>query len=271
MKKQVKLGAVLALSLLITTPVFSHDYWLKPEAFFAQIGASLRVRLYVGDDFKIGEERPLQKARTVRFEMFSDAREPEDLLAEGQDNQTPVTQLQFKSDGNYLIAMERKAQRITLDAKKFTDYLAEEGLDSIITRRRQGGESDKPGRERYSRYLKSLVQIGARHNDSYRRVLNQRLEIIPQSNPYELQRGNNLKVRVLFEGKPLAGAKVFAYNRNNEAIHEQGAQTSNDGMVVFKLDQPGEWLVRLVYMRRCENCADADWESFWGAYSFGMK
>ncbi len=271
MKKQAMSGAAMALLLLLTVPVFAHDYWLKPEAFFAQIGASLRVRLYVGDDFKIEEERPLQKERTVRFEMFSATREPEDLLAEGQNNQTPVTQLQFKSEGNYLIAMERKAQLITLDAKKFTAYLAEEGLNSIIAQRHQANESDKQGRERYSRYLKSLVQIGGRHDDSYRRVLNQRLEIIPQSNPYGLQRGNNFKVRVFFEGKPLAGAKVFAYNRHNEAIHTQAAQTSKDGMAMFKLDEAGEWLVRLVHMRRCANCADADWESFWGAYSFGMK
>jgi hypothetical protein len=24
-------------------------------------------------------------------------------------------------------------------------------------------------------------------------------------------------------------------------------------------------------IRRCRDCADADWESFWAAYSFGLK
>jgi hypothetical protein len=38
------------------------------------------------------------------------------------------------------------------------------------------------------------------------------------------------------------------------------------------LDHSGEWLIRLVHMRRCAaDCAEIDWESFWGAYSFGMS
>ncbi len=270
MKKQLACGAMLAL-LLLTAPAFSHDYWLKPEVFFAPVGTALPVRLYVGDDFKIEEERPLQKDRTVRFEMFSTKEKSEDLLAEGQDKQTPSTQLHFTSAGNYLIAMERKNQQIMLDAKKFNDYLAEEGLDSIIVQRQQRGESERPGRERYSRYLKTLVQIGDRHSDVYRRALAQRLEIIPRANPYQLQRGSTLTVQIIFEGRPLAGAKVFAYNRHQETIQTQAARTSKDGMATFKLDQPGEWLVRLVYMRRCVNCAEADWESFWASCSFGMK
>jgi len=29
--------------------------------------------------------------------------------------------------------------------------------------------------------------------------------------------------------------------------------------------------VRLVHMRRCPDPAEADWESFWAAYTFGAK
>ena len=34
----------------------------------------------------------------------------------------------------------------------------------------------------------------------------------------------------------------------------------------------GLWLVRLVYMQRCPaDCGAADWESYWGAFSFGAR
>ena len=88
--------------------------------------------------------------------------------------------------------------------------------------------------------------------------------------------GDTLQVRILFEGKPLVGARVFAYDQSGgqskSQIHEQSARTSGDGVVAFKLGHPGEWLVRLVHMRRCAaDCAEIDWESFWGAYSFGIS
>ncbi len=272
MRIHFNLGATTALLLLVAIPVFSHDYWFKPESFFAPVGGSLEVRLYVGDEYKIEEERPLQKERTVSFQMFSAKQTPVDLMAQGQDNQSPVANLSFKSAGNYLIAMERKAATIKLDAKKFTDYLAEEGLDSIIALRAQAGESGMQGRERYRRYLKSLFQVGNQHDDTYKRVLEQRLEIVPQSNPYAMKPGDTLRVRILFEGKPLVGAKVFAYNQSGSEVHEQAGRTAGDGTVAFKLDGRGEWLIRLVHMRRCAaDCAEIDWESFWGAYSFGMK
>ena len=118
----------------------------------------------------------------------------------------PLRRVVFKSPGSYLIAMERNQSYIKLDAQKFTDYLKEEGLKDIIEQRMKSGESQTEGRERYSRYLKSLVQVGDRRDDTYKRELGFRLEIIPINNPYLLKLGDSLVVRVLFEGKPLAGA-----------------------------------------------------------------
>lgn len=272
MKRQFILCVSVVLLVFIAAPVLAHDYWFAPESFFIPVGASTRVHLYVGDEFKREEERQLQKERTSRFEMLSAKLPPLNLIAAGQDNQTPVAQITFKSAGNPLIVMERKPQQIELAAPKFTDYLTEEGLTKIIAERQQSGESNKPGRERYSRYLKALVQVGDQHDDTYKRVLGQTLEIIPQSNPYNLQRGDVLQVRVLFEGKPLSDVQVSAYNSSEGKIGIQTARTDGDGMAAFKLDKSGDWLVRLVYMRRCaKQCANTDWESFWGAYSFGMK
>jgi uncharacterized GH25 family protein len=69
----------------------------------------------------------------------------------------------------------------------------------------------------------------------------------------------------------VAGAKVFTNNKDHDDIKEHDAMTDKDGMASFVLDRPGQWLIRLVHMRRCRDCADADWESFWAAYSFGLK
>ena len=74
--------------------------------------------------------------------------------------------------------------------------------------------------------------------------------------------------QVLFDGKPLANRVVFADNRDAET---QRATTDAAGKVTFRFDRKGLWLIRLVTMQRCpRDCGEADWESFWGALSFGM-
>lgn len=170
------------------------------------------------------------------------------LKTAGKDGQTPVAQVTVESAGNYLIAMERNWSAITRDAGKFTEYLREEGLDSIIAQREQSGEANKEARERYSRYLKALVQAGSRHDETYRRKIGFTLEIIPQANPYRLKPGDALKVKVLFEGKPLPHAKVFVDSREAGDTRRQEVKTSGDGIAAFKIDRPGLWLLRLVHI-----------------------
>jgi hypothetical protein len=38
----------------------------------------------------------------------------------------------------------------------------------------------------------------------------------------------------------------------------------------LKIDHSGEWIVRLVHLRRCSEPKEADWESFWAALTFGV-
>ena len=41
--------------------------------------------------------------------------------------------------------------------------------------------------------------------------------------------------------------------------------------ILHEIDHAGEWIVRLVYLRRCEEPEEADWESFWSAMTFGVS
>jgi uncharacterized GH25 family protein len=173
--------------------------------------------------------------------------------------------------GTYLVAVERRPQLIKLGADKFTRYLAEEGLAGIMEQRKRLGETKLPGRERYSRYLKCLLQAGDRLDDTYKTVFGQRLEIVPEANPFGLRRMDSLPVRVLFEGKPLAGVKVSAHHRTAAKTRTLTAVTDGEGRANFRLDRSGPWLVRLVHMRRCADRKEADWESFWGALTFAVK
>ena len=128
-------------------------------------------------------------------------------------------------------------------------------------------------------YLKTLVQAGiptaASANTLYKRRIGQRLEILLENDPGRIEPNGKLAVKVLFEGNPLAGAKVFACRRAGEdrPSYVVSAVTSAKGLAEFKLDQPGLWLVRTVHMRAANGGprAEAQWESFWAAYTFTAR
>ena len=110
----------------------AHDLWLEPSVPLAAHGDELILRLYEGDAFKSDEERPLQKDHVERFDLFSDRARRRDLLATGQDEQTPVAKARLES-GAALAVMDRPARPITMPADKFNRYLADEGLDGFLS------------------------------------------------------------------------------------------------------------------------------------------
>jgi uncharacterized GH25 family protein len=160
---------------------------------------------------------------------------------------------------------------ITLDAKKFNAYLEEEGLEHVLAERKKKKESDQPGRERYRRNLKCLLHVGGVTDDTWQKTFQQKLEIVLLADPATLQPGAMLPLRVLFEGKPLPTAPLFAYGKSKKGITKQQLKTDQNGNATMRLEHAGPWLVRLVHMRRCAGDPKADWESFWAACSFGLK
>jgi uncharacterized GH25 family protein len=113
------------------------------------------------------------------------------------------------------------------------------------------------------------LQVGDRRDETYKKSAGLKLEIRPLENLYSKKVGDNLSFQIMFDGKPLPGRTVFADNRESAT---QKMITDREGKITMKLERSGLWLVRLVYMQRCAaDCGEADWESFWSAFSFGTR
>lgn len=266
---KLKCLSAIIFALLLSANAFAHEYWFEPETFFPAPNQKTVIHLYVGDGLiKDREERPFELAKTPMFQLFSTSK-IWDLRPSIIDGALPVYNFSSDRAGNYLLAIERNWSYIKLEPQKFEDYLREDGMEYIIAERKKLGEGAKEGRERYSRFIKSLLQVGDRRDEAYKKLVGLKLEIIPLENPYSKKVGDRLKFQVLFDGKPLAGKTVFAGNRDGAT---QKMTTDRAGKTTMKIDRSGLWLIRLVFMQRCSmNCNEADWESFWGAFSFGVK
>ena len=163
---------------------------------------------------------------------------------------------------------------MTLETEKFHAYLKDEGLDFIKTFREKAGTDTQPGRERYRRHIKTLVQVGPPSkaglavDSTYATRVGQRLEILPLRNPLTLSPGATLPLRVEFDKKPLVGALVKAWHKHNGQLVIIRATTSAQGLVEFNLPYAGDWMVSVVHMIPVADEVGVDWESLWGNLSF---
>ncbi len=260
----------LLFVLLVTAPASAHDYWLVPETFTPKDGANVPVRIFVGEALKPEQEIAYASKKTAAVQLVT-AKKVVKNFAEPQEGAKPALAFKMEGPGTAVFRYDRGWSSIVLKADKFTEYLKEEGLEEIIKARAAAGESNADGKERYRRYLKTVVHAGGAPDDTPTQSLGQVLEIVPLKNPYALKPGAELPVKVLFEEKPLAGLKLTAWHRAGDTLTTVMATTDKDGKAAFKLSKGGVWIVRGVHMRRVvEKNPDpaAEWESFWVSVTF---
>ena len=103
---------------------------------------------------------------------------------------------------------------VQLEAAAFEKYLADQGLDAVLKEREKRGEREKPGREVFSRSVKSIVIVGKRGPEFDRR-LGLKFEVLLESDPTRWKSDAPMEFRLLFDDKPLAGALVKAICRDD--------------------------------------------------------
>ncbi len=261
------LGGVL-LWLLWAPALLAHNFWIEPSTFTPAPGQRLAVRLRVGVELK-GDPVPRDPALMKRFIAAGPAG---DATVPGVPNTEPAGFEAFAAPGLYTIVYDSGRSSVELEAAKFEEYLQQEGLEKISTLRARQGKSGAGVKEVFSRCAKAFLNVGnGGSGPGYDRVFNQRLELVAEKNPYTLAGGGELPVRLLYEGKPLAGALVMALQRDRpEKIDKIMARTDARGRVTLKLDRPGFWLVKAVHMIPAPADAGADWESFWASLTFAL-
>jgi uncharacterized GH25 family protein len=264
-------GGLFLLLAVFSVRLAAHDYWLEPDRLSLAGPGTVTLRLLVGGNLQAEEERECQLARLPQCALV-DAAGRRDLRPGLVEGAKPFGRVQLTGGGTHLIVLERTPSIIRLEADKFTAYLKEEGLDYIVAERARRGESAREGRERYARFLKCYVRTGVQP-EAVRPAADLRLDIAPElRTDRAMQAGDELPVRVCFDGSPLKQAVVFAAVRRADGkVSTQRVMTDANGLARIRVTAAGLWVVRLVHMQRAPaGDAGVDWESFWAACTFGV-
>lgn len=258
------LAPVAAVLLGMAAAARAHDFWIEPSSFTPTPGEGVTLRLLVGERFA-GESVPRSDAMIVRFVIAGPEGEVAVRGAEGSD---PAGIALVGKAGLHVVGYHSRPTAIEIDAGKFESYLATEGLERVSALRAARGESDQPGRERYSRNARALLAAGdaTRGSDA---PLGFTLELMAERNPYTLSPGDELPLRLTYDGAPLAGVLVSALNRGHPGA-TVAARTDAGGHVRLRLASPGDWLVKAVHMIALPPGEDAQWESFWASLTFTL-
>lgn len=265
--RAVRLIATVAVTVLMATATTAqaHDFWIEPSSFTPRPGDAVTLRLLVGERFA-GESVPRSEEMIARFVVAGPSGE---TAVRGREGADPAGIASLAAPGLYVAGYRSRPSAIELEAGKFESYLESEGLQSVSRLRAARGESDKPARERYSRCARALIAVGpdaARGADA---PLGFTLELVAERNPYALAPGDELPLRLTYDGEPIAGVLVTALNQDTPAA-TVAARTDRDGRVALRLAAPGTWLVKAVHMIALPPGEDADWESLWASLTFAL-
>lgn len=260
---------ISGICLLILFTALAHEYILLAYKFKVAKGDMIELHLFVADGFNIEMERPMQTAVTTKFELINE-NGSSNLLSNTMNGTLPIVNMKADFNGLGLFNLERGYAKHTMETKKFIAYLKEDHIENITV-------ADLPKtaiqKERYTRYIKTLVQSGEAKTDTlYKTITAQNLEIILLQNPYLLHKGDILTAQVFFMGKPLANKVITARNRKgSEPATVVLSRTNKKGICSFKILHTGDWFLHATHLIPSTDKNEADWESFWASYSFGIE
>lgn len=258
-------AAVLVCGLLlagISAPMaWAHDMWLTPSDFLPTVDSAVAVTLEIGHggggDVDTVARDP---RRIVRLAAIGpDGERP--LV--GVAGQSPVGYFRPREAGCTTLVFESTAAYSELGAENFEAYLEEEGLDAVQAARVASGARGEPGRELYSRSLKSLVATGDGACDD--RVTGLPLEFVLEGG------ADATELRLLWHGEPIADVLVDLVRLDSPGQPGRARARRSSASGTIRLDlETGVWLATAVHAEPAvgADATRAEWRTVFASLTF---
>jgi hypothetical protein len=271
MKARIAVVA-LVLAAVCAATLSAHDMFIKLDDYFPAAGDTLRVPILNGTFTK--------SANGIEFERVSQ------VLLLGPDGFTSPAPLgwttalgdsttQFgvvlRKPGTYALGVSTKPRELAQKADAFNAYLKEEGITDILAYRKKNGQMKWPARERYSKNVKAVFQVGEDRTPQINMPFGSSAEVVPLDNPYVGQRTGIVHFLCLVGSKPVTGMTVLVGSQlANERPHEVSMVTDAHGVIGVRITRKGRWYVKFVRMVRLTG-GEIDYESRWASLTFQVR
>lgn len=248
----------IAMGILLASGLPAHDTWILPLRAGSEPGRKVAFDLTSGMAFPANESG-VEADRLARASVRL-GEEELDLRPTASGESALRLETTLPAAGIATVCVETKPRSVDLTPAQVREYLEEIGAWESIGREwesRNGGR----WRESYTKHAKTYVGVGSTTSSSessWNRPAGMALELVPESDPTRLNVAGELPVRLLKDGRPLAGIPVglVAAGAKSGSL----ATTDAEGRVRLRLNRPGWWLVRATVLEASSK-PDLEWES----------
>ena len=264
---------VALLCFVVAPSLFAHDLFLKLTNYF--LAPRQRVTVTVLNGTFNTSENAITRDRLRDISLVAArTRQRLDTSAWTASPDKKASRLTFDvgAPGTYVVGASTRPRELEMTAKEFNDYLAEDGLTSVIESRKSAGETNNKARERYSKHVKAIFQVGDTQTGDFAATFGYPAEIVPVANPYAQAVGSELAVKCLLSGFPASGVEVLAggTTKTGQPIPQQKTTAGADGVARIKLTSAGSWYVKFIKMER-RSGDKVDYQSTWATLTFGVR
>lgn len=268
MKNTIRLCCCLAIVVLFS----SHELFLKTDSHFLKPNTTGQLYLFNGtfdtSENEITTDRIINAKIIGPDYLF----EPSKSNYSAKNNSTYLT-MTTGDAGTYVAGISTLPKVLEMDAKAFNEYLDHEGLEHIIAERKEMQSTRQGAKERYSKHVKALLQVGDKTSFDFMKPLNYPIEFVPMNNPFEIKLGESIAFKLLRNGKPLANHMVhYSTSKLGVDAHENetSTKTNANGLVVVKPPSKGKWYVATIHMEKITGDVVA-YESNWATLTFEIN
>jgi uncharacterized protein DUF4198 len=268
MKYRILISGALLLGTAVA--LHAHDLFIKMDSYHLRANTPVRVPILNGT-FQ-GSVSSVTADRVADVSIASGGRRVKvSMELWSADSDTTFLDIRTGDPGTYVLGVSTLPRDLGLRAIDFNTYLAVDGIPDVLVERARDRELDKDVREKYSKHIKAVYQVGERRSSGVDEVFGHPAELVPLTNPYSLSVGDEIAFRVLVDGEPVRGQLVLAAGLNgSREIEERSERSDGDGVVRFTLDSPGRWYAKFINMRKSDEDG-IDYESKWATLSFEIR
>ena len=265
--------ATLTIALILSAAfAAAHDFWLVPDAFRVAAAGEVVVRGQTSSAFPttlsaVTPDR-VTEARIVG------ASDEERITALSTHDNSLVLRHRPRTPGQKIVAVAVGWRLVNETAASFRKYLVAEGAEDALKHYDRTGQL--PTRDivrRYAKYGKTALEVGDGPR-AFDRVIGHPLEFMPLADPSAARVSSELRMRLVFQDKPLARARVHAgvaRAAGKATPPERLLFTSDDGVVTVPVDVAGLWNIRTIHVVPTPPGADANWDVHWATFVYAVR
>jgi cobalt/nickel transport protein len=257
-------------SLTCYSPGIAHELWIAPQRAPIQAGEKLDIDIFVGENFTGNAQIYLPRST----ELLAIASTDGVTDIHPRVGSRPAISFVAEAEGHVMMIYQSADDYVSYgNFEKFEAFINKKKAGHILDQHRKRGLPEKNFTERYKRFAKTSMFIGAQSANIAPNDTDMELEFIlldirqPDNSDAQEFR---IKLTYQEQAVPYAPLGLYVKSEDGQVTHTY-LRTDHNGEVIITTRPLQEYLLDHVVVRALDPETDAKsaiWESLWASLSF---